>query len=489
MQQKPTPLFSAIPIASLIVLLFIGLDIFGTDALNGASQICLLIATGICLTISILKYKATWNDHEKALKKNIADTSVSIFILLLIGAMSGTWMVSGIVPTLIYYGLQIISPQIFLFTACIISGLVSIVTGSSWTTIATIGIALLGIGRAEGFSDGWIAGAIISGAYFGDKISPLSDTTVLASSVSGTKLFDHIKYMLNTTVPAIAITLIIFFIAGFFMGESSAQDFTGYLSALDETFNISIFTMIVPVITGILIYKKAPALIVLFVSTLAASISALILQPQIIAEIGGGNGASEMFKGVFTAISDKTNIKINNELLSELVSTSGMSGMLNTIWLILCAVCFGAAMNQSGMLQCFITAIFRKIMKTRVGLVFSTISNALMMNVATGDQYISIILTANMFKDEYKKQGYENRLLSRTCEDSATVTSVLVPWNTCGMTQSTVLGVATLVYLPYCFFNLLSPLMSLIHAIFGWKIHQKSPEEISAEEVETGTEK
>lgn len=478
MQQNPSPIMSAVPLLSLIGMLFCGLMVFGSDALEGASQVSLLVATAICLAISILKYKKKFGDFESSIKKNVSDTSVSIYILLLIGAMSGTWMISGIVPTLIYYGIQIISPKIFLLTACIISGVVSVLTGSSWTTIATIGIALLGIGRAEGFADGWIAGAIISGAYFGDKISPLSDTTVLASTVSRTPLFSHIKYMMYTTIPSISITLLVFLIAGFFVNSLDSQNISQYTDALSNTFNISVFTLIVPVITGILIYKKAPALVVLFVSALTAAIAALILQPEIVAQIGGSSDAAGYFHGIMKTVYGSTSVTIDNELLAKLVATSGMAGMLNTIWLILCAIIFGAAMQESGMLSCFLRAIFSRIMKTRVGLVFSSICNGLMLNIATGDQYISIILTANMFKDEYKRQGYESCLLSRTTEDSATVTSVLIPWNTCGMTQSTVLGISTLTYLPFCFFNLLSPLMSLVHAIFGWKIKKVQPVDV-----------
>jgi len=460
---------------ALIGMLFCVLVNFGSDALDGASQVVLLVATGICIALCVFVYKMEWGRFEKAIVKTMSDMAVSIFILLLIGAMSGTWMISGIVPTLIYYGIQIISPKIFLLAACVISGLVAVLTGSSWTTVATIGIALMGIGKAEGFSDGWIAGAIISGAYFGDKVSPLSDTTVLASTVSGTPIFQHIRYMMYTTVPSLVIALLIFGVAGFVLVQESTADVSVYLDALKHTFNISVVTMIVPVVTGILIYKKAPALVVLFCSAILAALMALIMQCGLVAQIGGADDAAGIFKGLMTVIYGSTSIDTGNELLTRLVETSGMGGMLSTIWLIICALAFGAVMNESGMLRAFFSAIFKRLTKSRVGLVFSTIINGLSLNLMTGDQYISIIMTANMFKDEYRSQGYESRLLSRTSEDSATVTSVLIPWNTCGMTQSTVLGVSTLTYLPFCFFNLISPLMSLVHAMFGWKIERPDP--------------
>lgn len=471
-QNSPSPWISVIPLAVLVVLLACVISIFGSDSLSGASQISLLIATALCASLSMAIYKTKWSAFEDAITENVKGTSVSILILLIIGALAGSWMVSGIVPTLIYYGIQIIHPDFFLVTSCIICAIVSVMTGSSWTTVATIGIALLGIGKAQGFSDGWIAGAIISGAYFGDKISPLSDTTVLAASVSNTKLFTHIKYMMYTTVPTISITLVIFMIVGFCLGNSSSHDVTLYTEGLSNTFNISPWLLLVPVITGFLIYKKVPSLITLFASTIMAGIMALIFQPDLLCHIAEEttSSAQSLFKGLMMTFYGSTHVDTGVDILNELVSTRGMSGMLDTIWLILCAMCFGGAMTASGMLHSFLNAVFRKLVTTRVGLVFATILNGICMNMATGDQYISIILTASMFKDIYKKNGYESRLLSRSSEDSATVTSVLIPWNTCGMTQASVLGVSTWTYLPYCFFNLLSPLMSIAQAALGWKI-------------------
>lgn len=469
------------PLIGLVLLLTLTIGQFGSNSLSGPSQIALIFATAIAIVINMLAGGIRWHIIEEAIEEKVRSTSVSVYILLIIGCMSSMWMLSGIVPTLICYGIEVIHPAVFLASACVISAVVSLMTGSSWTTIATIGIALLGIGRALGFDDGWTAGAIISGAYFGDKISPLSDTTVLASSQSGTPLFQHIRYMMFTTVPSICITLAIFLVAGMFMTSESHADTAHYVTALRTTFHISPYLMVVPVLTAWLIYRRWPSLTVLFLSTVMAIIAALISQPHILYNIGvesaEGHSLSTVsyyIRAVFVSLSSSTSVSTGMPLLDTLVHTSGMAGMMDTIWLILCAMCFGGAMTAGGMLQTVLKALFRRMMNTRLGLVTVTTINGLSMNLLTGDQYISVILTANMFTDEYKKQGYESRLLSRTCEDSATVTSVLVPWNTCGMTQATVLGVATLTYLPFCFFNILSPLMTIIHAAFGWKIKRNA---------------
>ena len=467
----PSPLLSLVPILVLVALLFVTIRIFGSDALSGGSQVVLLTATAVCCLIAMGYSKVRWKAIELAMINNISGVATALIILLIIGALSGSWMISGVVPTLIYYGMQIIHPSFFLTSTCVICAIVSVMTGSSWTTIATIGIALLGIGQAQGFDDGWIAGAIVSGAYFGDKISPLSDTTILASSVTDTPLFKHIKYMMITTVPSIVITLVIFTVAGLTHEATASDQIAMYSASLKETFDISLWLLIVPIITGILIAKRIPSIITLFISTALAGIFALIFQPHLLQEISGLpiENMQSQFKGLIMTFYGSTQIQTGNPDLNELVSTRGMSGMMNTIWLIICAMCFGGAMTASGMLGS-ITSVFIRFMKRTVGLVSSTVASVLFLNICTADQYISIILTGNMFKDIYQKKGYESRLLSRTTEDSVTVTSVLIPWNTCGMTQATSLGVATLTYLPYCFFNLISPLMSITVAAIGYKI-------------------
>ena len=475
--QSPRPIVSSIPLLVLIALLVFVIAVFGSDSLNGGSQVALLLAMAVCVTISMTVYRMSWKLFERQIMKTIGDVSITLVILLTVGMLSGSWMVSGIVPTLIYYGVQIISPQFFLFTSCIICALVSVLSGSSWTTIATIGVAFIGIGHALGISEAWTAGAIISGAYFGDKMSPLSDTTILASSAAGVDLFRHIRYMVYTTVPSFTIALVIYFIVGLGIASGEVLHVGQYTEGLANTYHISLWTLLVPVLTGVLIARRAPSLITLFLSSVMAGITALILQPHILTEIaGGGDGLVALFKGLAITYYGATNVETGDAALNELVSTGGMAGMLNTIWLIISAMCFGAVMVASGMIQS-ITRVIISYVKSLFGLVANTVFTGLFFNLSTGDQFISIVLTVDMYRETYKRMGYQKRLLSRTTEDAVTVTSVLVPWNTCGMTQSTVLGVATLTYLPYCFFNLLSPLMACFVAALGWKIRKVEPEE------------
>ena len=485
-KNLPSPLISLLPIAVLVAMLAVTIHLFGSDALGGGSQVCLLTTTGVCVLIGMAGFQRKWKHFEKAITNNIASVGSALIILLIIGALSGAWMVSGVVPTLIYYGIQIIHPNFFLVCSCLICCIVSVMTGSSWTTIATIGIALMGIGDAQGFAPGWIAGAIISGAYFGDKVSPLSDTTVLASSVTGVPLFSHIRYLLFTTIPSLVITLIIFTIAGISHETTDTGHIAEFLQALDGKFYISGWLMIVPFATACMIAKKVPSLITLFLSTALAIVFAGIFQPDLLAEIAGdtGNHLLTMIKGGMTTLFSSTNLDSGHAEINELIATRGMAGMMDTIWLIICAMCFGGAMTAGGMLES-ITRMFTRLAKKRVSMVSSTVVSGLFLNITTADQYISIILTSKMFKDIYEQNGYEERLLSRTTEDAVTVTSVLIPWNTCGMTQATILNVPTMTYLPYCFFNYISPLMSILVAITGYSIVRRvkrvsTPDEVTA---------
>ena len=472
MNRLPHPLVAAIPLVVLIGLLAIVIALFGSDSLSGASQVSLLMALAVCVFISMVFYRVPWQAFEQQIAKTLGGVAVTILILLAVGMLSGSWMVSGVVPTLIYYGVQLLSPQFFLVCACIICALVSLLSGSSWTTIATIGVALLGISHALDINEAIAAGAIISGAYFGDKMSPLSDTTILASSTTRVDLFTHIRYMMYTTVPAFTLTLIVFAAMGLGQTDNASVHVHQYTEGLASTFHISLFTLLVPVLTAVLIMRRVPSLIVLFLSAMMAGIVALVLQPHILTQIAADPSlgtAAALTKGLVITYYGATSVDTGLAELNELVSTGGMTGMLNTIWLIICAMCFGAVMVASGMIES-ITRVVISWVHSRVGLVSSTVSTGLFLNITTGDQFISIVLTANMFQNVYEKQGYEPRLLSRTAEDSATVTSVLVPWNTCGLTQSTVLGVPTIAYLPYCFFNILSPLMTILVAAVGWRI-------------------
>jgi NhaC family Na+:H+ antiporter len=455
-------------------LLAVVISLFGSDSLNGGSQIALLVGLSVCVFISMVFYRVPWKAFEQQIAKTLGGVAVTILILFAVGMLAGSWMVSGVVPTLIYYGVQLLSPQFFLVCACVICALVSLLSGSSWTTIATIGVALLGISHALDINEAMAAGAIISGAYFGDKMSPLSDTTILASSSTGVDLFTHIRYMMLTTMPAFFLALVIFTFIGFGKGGDSIVHVNRYTEGLSATFHISLWTLLVPLFTALLIARRLPSVIVLFLSALMAGITALVLQPHILTQIAADESLSTiaaLTKGLAITYYGSTSVETGYAELNELVSTGGMTGMLNTIWLIICAMCFGAGMVVSGMIES-LTRVVISWVRSRVGLVSSTVSTGLFLNITTGDQFISIVLTANMFQNVYKQKGYEARLLSRTAEDSATVTSVLVPWNTCGMTQSTVLGVPTIAYLPYCFFNILSPLMTIIIAALGWKIKQ-----------------
>ena len=470
-------LIALIPVIVLVALLALDISIFGSDAILGPSQVSLLVATGICVWLSMWRYKTPWSTFEDAIRSNVGDVTNAIVILLLIGALSGAWTVSGIVPTFIYYGLKIISPKVFLLSACALCALVSVMVGSSWTTIATIGVALMGIGKAEGFSDGLIAGAIISGAYFGDKISPLSDTTVMASSINRVPLFSHIRYLMITTVPSITITLIVFTVLGLSHEGAPAARVEQYAQALDHTFNLTPWLLVVPLVTAWLIARKRPALIVLAISTLLASVFAIIFQPELVAGIGEklvqGSRAKVFFAGSMETIYNSVTLSTGNAEVDALVSTRGMLGMLNTIYLIICGMCFGGCMRASGMLR-EISRLILPLARRRFGLVSSTVLSGTMLNGIVSDQYLSIILTSDIFRDTFDKEGYERRLLSRSVEDSATVTSPLFPWSSCGMTQSTILHVPTIAYLPYCFFNWISPLMSITVAALGYKIFRRS---------------
>ena len=474
--KNPSALVSLLPFLFLVAALSVVIYVFGTDALSGASQVALLFAAGFTVVLSMVLYKTSWKVFEESILENITSVGTSIVILLLIGAVSGSWMISGVVPTMIYYGMKVIFPEIFLFACCIISALIAVMTGSSWTTIATIGVALVGIGTAQGYEPGWIAGAIISGAYFGDKISPLSDTTVLASSSAGTPLFTHIKFMMVTTVPSFVITLIIFLIVSLLHESPSTAMVADFSSDLKSSFNISPWLLLVPVLTGVLIARKVSAIATLFIAAVIAGAAALIFQPHVIGAIAGcadgGLSFVDGFKGLSIMYYGATAVETGNEALNSLVSTRGMTGMLNTVFLIIAASCFGGTLVGSGMLQS-LTDTLVKFVHKRVSMVASTVGTGIFANMITGDQYLAILLTSSLYKKLYQERGYESKLLSRSVEDSATVTSVLIPWNSCGMTQATVLKVATLEYLPYCFFNLLSPLMSIFIAAIGYKIFRK----------------
>ena len=413
-----------------------------------------------------------WKDIQKGIVKSIDSSLPSILILFLVGSLAGSWMLSGIVPAMIYYGIQILNPKIFLFAACIISIIVSMATGSSWTTTATIGIALIGIGKALNISEGLIAGSILSGAYFGDKMSPLSDTTNLAPAVAGGDLFSHIRYLMYTTLPSIGICLIIFILMGLTnVNDINLNNTEIILSSISDKFYISPVLFVVPLIVILLIYKKVQAVPSLFIGVFLGSIFALIFQTNLVYEISqtGDSGWTSLFVGTMKSLYGTITITTSSDMVNELLTSSGMYGMLGTIWLIISAMIFGGVMEKAGFLNSIAAIILKKVNSTG-SLVTSTAGSCIFFNLTASDQYMSIVVPGRMFSAIYKNKNLAPENLSRTLEDSGTVTSVLVPWNTCGAYHASVLNVATLTYLPYCFFSLISPIMTILVAYFRIKI-------------------
>ena len=471
--QKPTLLQAFIPIVFLVIVLFINVRIFGDASLDGSNQIILILAAGVA-TLVALKIGYKWEEIQKGIVKSISSAMASIIILLLIGALAGTWLLSGIVPAMIYYGLQILNPTIFLFAACIICSIVSMATGSSWTTAATVGIALVGIGQALGINEGMVAGAVLSGAYFGDKMSPLSDTTNLAPAMAGTDLFTHIRYMTITTIPSISIALVLFLILGFTQGSSGEVTETeALMAAIDSRFNINGWLFLVPLVVIVLIVKKMPAVPAILIGALLGGVFALIFQPEVVKSVADWDvtGWQLTFVGLMKSLYGDISIVTGNAIVDELLTSGGMHGMLGTVWLILSAMMFGGVMESSGLLKRIAEAVISKV-KSTGSLVASTAATTMFFNATASDQYLAIVVPGRMYADIYKKKGLAPENLSRTLEDSGTVTSVLVPWNTCGAYHSNVLGVATGAYLPYAFFNLISPVMTIAFAYLNVKIRK-----------------
>lgn len=472
-KKQPTLILALIPIVVLIALLTINVILYGADSIDGPNQLALLLGAAVAAVISF-RLGHSWNEIEKNLVRSVSSAMSAIIILLMIGALTGTWLLSGIVPAMIYYGLKVLNPTIFLFAACVVCCIVSLATGSSWSTIATVGIALLGIGKALHISEGIVAGAIISGAYFGDKLSPLSDTTNLAPAMAGTDLFTHVQYMIYTTVPSLSISLIIFLAWGFTLESSPlAAGPDDILAAIETSFNLNPLLFIVPIIVIAMILKKVPATPALLTGALLGGLFAVIFQPQIVNQVSGisTDYTKSSFVAVMDALSGPIRIQTDNAMITDLLRSNGMSGMLNTIWLIMCAMIFGGAMEASHLLRVIAENIIRFAHSTG-SLVASTAATCIFFNFTASDQYMAIAVPGRMFADTYRKRGLKPEVLSRTLEDSGTVTSVLVPWNTCGATQASVLGVATAVYAPFCFFNIISPFMSVFFAYMNIKIRR-----------------
>jgi NhaC family Na+:H+ antiporter len=472
--NKELSLLEAItPIIALIIMLFFNVFyVFGDDALSGSNQFVLLMGAAVAAIVGF-RNKVSFEKMIEEVAENLKSTSGAILILLMVGSLAGTWLISGIIPTMIYYGLQILNPTIFLAACVVVCAIISVATGSSWTTSATVGIALIGIGDALGISLGMTAGAVLSGAYFGDKMSPLSDTTNLAPAMAGGNLFDHIKYMALTTVPSIVITLIVFIIIGFNITTTGTANISDKLVAIDAAFNINPWLFLVPAAVIFLIIKKTPPLIALFLGSLMGGIAALIAQPEIVTAVANAESLTftSGYKGVMNAMTVDTAVETSSAELNDLFSSGGMSGMLGTIWLIICAMVFGGVMDAIGALAKISSAILN-LFDSVFGLFASTVFSCITLNVTASDQYLAIVVPGKMYAKAYEKKGLAPENLSRTLEDSGTVTSVLVPWNTCGAYQSGVLGVPVVDYFVYAIFNWLSPIMTLIFAAFSIKIKQ-----------------
>jgi NhaC family Na+:H+ antiporter len=460
------------PLLLLVILLGINVFYFGDASLDGSNQFILLIGGFLAALVGFYQ-KVSYEDMMEAVSNNLKSTSGSLLILLMVGALSGSWLISGIIPSMIFYGIKILNPTVFLAASVVICALISVATGSSWTTSATVGIALIGVGNAMGVPVGMTAGAIISGAYFGDKMSPLSDTTNLAPVMAGGELFSHIRYMTYTTIPSIVITLIVFIVLSLGLEVNGAVETESLNAAIQERFFISPILFIVPVLVVLMIVKKTPPLIALLAGTLLGGVVALIFQPSLVASITGAHSLNfeNGYKGLLTAFTTDISVSTSNEALNDLFNSGGMAGMLGTIWLIICAMVFGGVMEAIGALN-RITQSLLSLAESTFGLFASTVASCLAINLTASDQYLAIVVPGKMFSKAYKDRGLAPENLSRTLEDSGTVTSALIPWNTCGAYHSSVLGVPVFEYFIFAVFNYVSPFVTLTFAALNIKIKQ-----------------
>lgn len=467
-----------IPVLALVGMLFYNVFfVYGDDALSGSNQFILLLGAAVAAIVGFYN-KVSFEQMLEEVALNIKSTAGAILILLMVGALAGTWLISGIIPSMIYYGLQILNPTIFLAACVVICAIISVATGSSWTTSATVGIALIGIAKTLDVSVGMTAGAVLSGAYFGDKMSPLSDTTNLAPAMAGGDLFSHIRYMTLTTVPTVIVTLIVFIIIGLNINTKGTPDVSDKLIAIDQAFNISPWLFLVPVVVIVMIVKKTPPLVALLAGTLLGAVASIIAQPDIVLSVAGSDSLNfaSAYKGVMNAITVDASVETTSAELNDLFSSGGMSGMMGTIWLIICAMVFGGVMDAIGALARISKSILN-LFDSVFGLFASTVISCLGLNALASDQYLAIVIPGKMYQKAYREKGLAPENLSRTLEDSGTVTSVLIPWNTCGAYHSGVLGVPVADYFFYAIFNWLSPFITLIFAAFQIKIKQLTTSE------------
>lgn len=469
--KKPALLVAVLPIIVLVLLLSISIIILDSDPLSGPSQVSLLLASLFAAFIAKLQGRK-WNDLMDGVVKTVSASTTAILILFSIGMIAGSWMIGGVIPSFIYYGLSILRPEYFLPAALLISAIVSVCTGSSWTTIATIGVALMGMGNALGINPAITAGALISGAYFGDKVSPLSDTTNLAASACNVDLMTHIKFLMRSSAPAFILTLIIFSGISLFGSEGAADmsEIQAIQEAISTNINITPWVFIVPAAVGFMIYKKMPVLAILVIASFLGLGCALIFQYDVLVGIAGSDG--NLMDVLMRSLYGTSEIKVGEPSIDSLLTTRGMAGMLNTVWLVLMAMTFGGMMESAGFMERITQALINKIQHT-TSLVTATALNCLLLNIVVADQFLTIVLAGKMFSKAYEDQDLAPEMLSRTIEDSGTVTSVLVPWNSCGATQASVLGISTMSYLPFAFFCWLSPLMSIFLAATGLSVRRR----------------
>lgn len=481
--REPSFLDAIIPVIALVGMLSLSVYLYGDESSSGANQIALIMAGCVALLVGV-KNGHKWNDIEGAIRQGIANTYGAILILMTVGMLVGSWILSGTVPAMIYYGLQIINPVVFYFTACILSAITAISIGSSWTVASTIGIGLMGIAAGLGLEPEITAGAIISGAYFGDKMSPLSDTTNLAPAVAGTDLFTHIRHMMWTTFPSIGIAVLLYLIIGLTSDINSDNiDLSAQLTLIEQNFDIGIYLMLPLVVVFYLAIKKNPAFPTLVIGTLTALVLAVIFQQDVIVKFAGADGRNDfvvIIDGIWQALFSGYSADTGDSTMDDLLTQGGMASMMNTIWLIMCAITFGAIMEKLGLLKRLVLGLLN--MATTTGsLILVTALTCIGVNILAADQYIAIVLPGRMYRLEFKKRNLAAKNLSRALEDTGTVTSVLVPWNTCGAFFASTLGVATFAYLPYCFFNLISPVVSVLYGMYNFKISPINPEEVMAE--------
>jgi NhaC family Na+:H+ antiporter len=475
-EKQPSMLDASLPLIVLIILLSASVYLFGNDSSFGPNQIALFIATAVAVVIG-LKNGYSWQVMEKAMVKGISLSLGAVLILFTVGALIGTWMLSGTVPTLIYYGLQVISPSWFYAACCLLCGIVSMSIGSSWTTAATIGVALIGVAGGLGLSPAITAGAIVSGAYFGDKLSPLSETTNLAPAVAGADLFDHIRHMLWTTIPSFVLALLLFTIIGFNSDVSSDLMRIDQISnVLQQNFSISFVSLVPLFVLLAMAIKKVPAFPTVFIGALLGGLWAVFFQSELLSRLVEQDipAALGITKLLWHTLHAGFSIDTGNASLNDLLSGGGMSSMLNTVWLVFSAMMFGATIEKIGLLRKFVTSILFFARSTG-SLITSTIATCFVTNVLTADQYMSIVMPGRMFKEEYERRGLAPVNLSRTLEDGGTITSPLIPWNTCGAYMHSVLQVSPLDYAFYAFFNLINPLLAIIYAYCGIKILRLTP--------------